>query len=98
MSPTSAEPDGSSATPPPDDTATVPEAGRPPLIADPDGDLEDIDIPGLEGLTLGGRGLSIVATLAVTTGACGSPHIGHTVWADLEVTCPTDPFPEVVTA
>jgi serine/threonine-protein kinase RsbW len=60
--------------------------------------FSDFDIPGLEGISLGGRGLALVANLAVITGAQGSPVIGHTVWADLQVTCPAHPFPEAVTA
>ena len=55
-------------------------------------DLAGLDLPGLEGLALGGRGLAVISGLAVTTGAHGSPATGHTVWADLEVICPPDPF------
>ncbi|MEV1241829.1 hypothetical protein [Nonomuraea sp. NPDC049750] len=52
-----------------------------------DDDLSDLEGPaGLEdlaGVALGGRGLAIVAELAVAIGACGSDALGHLVWADL---------------
>jgi serine/threonine-protein kinase RsbW len=53
-----------------------------------DADLDDLSVPSdIDGVSLGGRGLFIVAELAVTTGACGSDSQGHTVWADLRVSC-----------
>jgi serine/threonine-protein kinase RsbW len=38
-----------------------------------------------EELSLGGRGLAIVAELSVVTGACGSDALGHRVWAELDL-------------
>ena len=37
-------------------------------------------------LSLGGRGLSIVAGLSLTVGVHGSPALRHTVWSDLDLT------------
>src|SRR5690606_30657197 len=34
---------------------------------------------------VGGRGLLMVSRLAVATGIHGSPTIGHTVWADMDM-------------
>ncbi|GAB3652157.1 hypothetical protein GCM10027589_09410 [Actinocorallia lasiicapitis] len=53
-----------------------------------DEDLEEWADPDLDGLSLGGRGLGIVAYLAVMTGACGSDALGHFVWADLALPLP----------
>ncbi|GAB3281410.1 hypothetical protein GCM10027589_08610 [Actinocorallia lasiicapitis] len=48
-------------------------------------DPEDFDVPGLEDLRIGGRGLAIIAELAVSTGACGSDTLGHHVWATIDL-------------
>ncbi|ROO87528.1 hypothetical protein EDD29_5136 [Actinocorallia herbida] len=53
-------------------------------------DFAGLDDPDLDGISLGGRGLSIVARLAVTTGACGSDDRGHFVWADLALPSDTE--------
>ncbi|GGU91733.1 hypothetical protein GCM10010182_03450 [Actinomadura cremea] len=34
---------------------------------------------------MGGRGLLLVSELAIATGIYGSPRVGHTVWADVEL-------------
>ncbi|WP_433516218.1 ATP-binding protein [Nonomuraea sp. CA-143628] len=67
----------------------------------PDDDLIDLGGPagleGLAGVALGGRGLAIVAELAVTTGAYGSEALGHFVWADLALPEPAkEPSGEVM--
>ncbi|MFG1958602.1 ATP-binding protein [Nonomuraea sp. NPDC049028] len=56
----------------------------------------DDDLEGLEdlaGVALSGRGLAIVAELAVTTGACGSDALGHFVWAGLALPDPVEEVP-----
>lgn len=52
----------------------------------------------LDSIALGGRGLAIVAQLAVTTGACGSDELGHAVWADLALPLPRMPQEKVLLA
>jgi anti-sigma regulatory factor (Ser/Thr protein kinase) len=39
----------------------------------------------------GGYGIMVVADLALTIGVHGSPELGHTTWADLDLTRKTDP-------
>lgn len=39
----------------------------------------------------GGYGILVVEELALTIGVHGSPELGHTLWADLDLTCKTDP-------
>lgn len=39
-------------------------------------------------LGIGGRGLLMVAELAVSMGVHGSPETGHTIWADIDLTPP----------
>ncbi|WP_405086916.1 ATP-binding protein [Microbispora sp. NBC_01389] len=71
----------------------APAASRPK--SDQPDDLETLEGLGeLDAVALGGRGLAIVAGLAVTTGACGSDALGHFVWADLALPAPVREAPE----
>ncbi|GAB3280750.1 hypothetical protein GCM10027589_07800 [Actinocorallia lasiicapitis] len=64
--------------PMPSTSARADPPDEPPSL--PGSDFSDSH---LDGVPLGGRGLAIVADLAVVTGACGSDALGHLVWADL---------------
>lgn len=60
---------------------------------DPEGLEGSAGLGELDAVALGGRGLAIVAELAVTTGSCGSDTLGHFVWADLALPTPVAETP-----